>query len=87
MIVEFSEIALAGLKRVFPIEYEREDYRLAIIFFLKARDAERKAFALDVFEDKKMYLRTLDKIRILYELTCPGKPTVVWSVKPLDGLK
>jgi hypothetical protein len=85
MIVVFSELASAGLKRIFPDEDKREDYRLSIVFFLKARDAERKAFPLDVFPDKQMYLRYLDEIRIMYELVAFGKPTVVWSIKPTKG--
>ncbi len=85
MIVEFSDIALAGLKRAFSEEDIREDYKLAISFFLKARDAERRAHILSVFPDKQMYLRELDNIAIMYELVSPGKPIMVWSIRLLSG--
>ncbi len=82
MNVEFSDIALAGLKRSVE-ESSCENYRLAIIYFLKAHDAEKYAYRLFVFPDKQMYVRPLDSIRIMYELTGFGRPTIVWSIKPL----
>lgn len=85
MNVEFSEIALAGLRKALSDEDERENYKLAIKFFLKAKDAERYAYPLEAYPDKQMYLRPLDNLRITYELVTPGNPILVWSIKPLSG--
>lgn len=84
MNVVFSEIALSGLIKLFPDEDIREDYRLAIRFFLKARDAERHAFPMTAaYPGMQMYVRPLDNIRTTYQLIGPTKPIMVWTIKPL----
>ena len=83
MKVEFSKLALTGLARVYPDSEKRESIRLAITFFLRAYDAERKATPLPAFPDKQIYLYPLDRCRIIYELVRDPRSIAVWSIKEI----
>jgi hypothetical protein len=66
--VEFSELALVGLRRAELNEQKRESIYHAICFYVRHEDAIDRSAPCNAFEHKKLYLLPLDQVRVLYEI-------------------
>jgi hypothetical protein len=76
--LKFSELALAGAKRLVPDESRRQSLIFAIRFYLE-RDGHYRSRRCPAFPDRPLWIFGLASFRILYEDT---DPIFVWSIVP-----
>jgi hypothetical protein len=76
--VEFSDVALEGLRRYAPAD-RIEGIKRSIGFFLRDEEAIFKSRPCDAFNDLTLYIYPLAQFRVLYEKT---DKIYVWSILP-----
>ena len=76
--LKFSELALAGAKRLVPDESRRQSLIFAIRFYLE-RDGHFRSRRCPAIPDRPLWIFGLASFRILYEDT---DPIFVWSILP-----
>jgi hypothetical protein len=75
--VEFSEIALKGLEKLFPDVERRQGAFHSIGWFVKRDDTVHKSTLCDAFDDLDLYVFPLSNMRILFESNGIVR---VWSI-------
>ena len=79
MRVEFSEFALAGIRRALPDESRQQTCRAHLSFFLR-RDHENHSFPCPAFIDKQLFVYFWGiggQWRVVYEVD--GTSVLIWS--------
>lgn len=76
--VEFSELSLNGLEKIYPDIERRETARHAVEWYVKRDDTLRKSRACPAFEDKNLFVFPLHDMRVLFERNGIVR---VWSIK------
>ena len=74
--LKFSELALAGAKRLVPDESRRQSLIFAIRFYLE-RDGHLRSRRCPAFPEKPLWIFGLASFRILYD---DSDPIYVWSI-------
>lgn len=76
MNVEFSETALAGIRREIPDESRQKSCVVSLTFYLR-RDFADRAELCPAFTDRDLYIYAFQKWRVLFEAR--GTRIIVWS--------
>jgi hypothetical protein len=80
MRVQFSEVALAGIRREFPDSSRQQSCIASLRFYLR-RDHEKHSIVCPAFHDINMYLYAFgNRWRVLYSVDATS--VVVWSFSP-----
>lgn len=77
-VVEFSEVAEAGIKRISEDESKQVTLKESLKWYLR-RDAEYRAVPCPAFEDKQLFLYPFSQWRVLFEVS---DMVIIWSVRP-----
>lgn len=80
-LVEFSDLALAAIRRITSDESKQESLKASLRFYLR-RDAEERSYPCLAFDDLPWYVYMFSDWRVLFE---NGDRIVIWSIRPKFG--